>query len=232
MRCPRCGHDVDRVIDSRAVRDGKGVRRRRECVACSHRYTTYEYVDAVALLVVKRDGRREPYQRDKVRRGLMRAAQKRPISAEQIEQLVDRIESRLHRSGADEITTPDIGRLVMEELREIDPVAYVRFASVYRRFDSVDAFIEIVEGMGAPAAGEEGPRLGASEAPEEDVGRDAPVSAEERAERTAAADAQERTGVADAQDAPDGQEEQEEEDQQTTVGDTTDEAKTDRSQRR
>jgi len=135
------------VIDSRAVRDGKGVRRRRECASCSHRYTTYEYVDAVALLVVKRDGRREPYQREKIRRGVLQACRKRPITAEQIEALVDRVEARLGRVGGEEIAAPEIGRLVMRELRELDPVAYVRFASVYRRFDSVDAFIEIVEGM-------------------------------------------------------------------------------------
>ncbi len=148
MRCPRCGLETDRVIDSRAVRDGKGVRRRRECASCGHRYTTYEYVDAVTLLVVKRDGRREPYQRNKVRQGVLQACRKRPVTAEQIEALVDRVESRLGRVGGEEIAAPEIGRLVMSELRELDPVAYVRFASVYRRFDSVDAFIEIVEGMG------------------------------------------------------------------------------------
>jgi transcriptional repressor NrdR len=155
MRCPRCGQETDRVIDSRAVRDGKGVRRRRECANCSHRYTTYEYVDAVALLVVKRDGRREPYQREKARRGVVQACRKRPITAEQIEALIDRVESRLQRLGGQEIGAPEIGRLVMEELRELDPVAYVRFASVYRRFDSVDAFIEIVEGMGRAGAQEQ-----------------------------------------------------------------------------
>lgn len=159
MRCPRCGQETDRVIDSRAVRDGKGVRRRRECASCGHRYTTYEYVDAVTLLVVKRDGRREPYQRDKVRQGVLQACRKRPITAEQIEALVDRVESRLGRVGGEEMAAPEIGRLVMHELRELDPVAYVRFASVYRRFDSVDAFIEIVEGMArsrpdAPGDGE------------------------------------------------------------------------------
>ncbi|MCK4305603.1 MAG: transcriptional repressor NrdR [Candidatus Eisenbacteria sp.] len=147
MRCPRCGHEEDRVIDSRAVRDGKGVRRRRECLGCAHRFTTYEYVDAVALLVVKRDGRREPYQRDKVKQGIFRAGQKRSLSAEEIEAVVDRIESRLHSSGGEEVEAREIGRLVMDELRELDPVAYVRFASVYRRFESIQEFVEIVEGI-------------------------------------------------------------------------------------
>ena len=150
MRCPRCGHEEDRVIDSRAVRDGKGVRRRRECLKCGHRFTTYEYVDAVALLVVKRDGRREPYQRDKVKRGILRAGQKRPLSAAEIEAVVDRIESALHRSGGEEVEAREIGRLVMDELRELDPVAYVRFASVYRRFESIQEFVEIVEGIAGP----------------------------------------------------------------------------------
>ncbi len=147
MRCPRCGFEEDRVVDSRAVSDGKGVRRRRECVDCGHRYTTYEYVDAVALLVVKRDGGREPYQREKLRRGLLTACQKRPIPVEKIEGAMNRIETNLIRRGAEELETRSIGRMVMEELRQLDPVAYVRFASVYRRFDSVREFIEIVEGI-------------------------------------------------------------------------------------
>jgi transcriptional repressor NrdR len=156
MRCPRCGHEEDRVIDSRAVRDGKGVRRRRQCESCAHRFTTYEYVDVVALLIVKRDGRREPYQRDKVKEGIRRACQKRPFSAADIEALVDRVEARLHRQGGEEVETRWVGRCVMEELRQLDPVAYVRFASVYRRFESVNEFIDIVEGMPpapAPPAG-------------------------------------------------------------------------------
>lgn len=153
MRCPRCENEEDRVVDSRAVRDGKGVRRRRECARCDHRFTTYEYVDAVALLVIKRDGRREPYQQGKVKQGVLRACQKRSLPVEEIDALVDRIETRLHRGGGEEIEAPEIGRLVMEELREIDPVAYVRFASVYRRFESVNEFIEIVEGIADPEGG-------------------------------------------------------------------------------
>ncbi len=147
MRCPRCGHEEDRVIDSRAVRDGKGVRRRRQCESCGHRFTTYEYVDAVALLIVKRDGRREPYQRDKVREGIRRACQKRPFSIGDIDAIIDRIEARLHRQGGEEVSTKQVGQFVLEELCQHDPVAYVRFASVYRRFESVNEFIEIVEGM-------------------------------------------------------------------------------------
>jgi transcriptional repressor NrdR len=147
MRCPRCGHQEDRVIDSRAVRDGKGVRRRRECLDCGHRFTTYEYVDAVALLVVKRDGRREAYQRDKVKRGILRAVQKRPVSADELEAILDRTETRLHHLARGEVETREIGSLVMAELRRLDPVAYVRFASVYHRFGSVQEFVEIVEGI-------------------------------------------------------------------------------------
>ncbi len=158
MRCPRCGNEEDRVIDSRGVRDGKGVRRRRECVGCGHRYTTYEYVDAVALLVIKRDGRREPYQREKVRRGILRACEKRPLSASDIESLTERIETQLHRAGQQELETSEIGRVVMNELRELDPVAYVRFASVYRRFGSVQEFVEIVKGIGS--GGERGRTAG------------------------------------------------------------------------
>ncbi len=150
MRCPRCGFEEDRVIDSRAVRDGKGVRRRRECVGCAHRFTTYEYVDAVALLVVKRDGRREPYQREKVKQGILRACEKRPFSAADVGAVVERIETRLLRSSEEEIETRQIGRLVMAELRDLDPVAYVRFASVYRRFESVDEFVDIVAGIAEP----------------------------------------------------------------------------------
>jgi len=149
MRCPRCGHEEDRVIDSRGVSDGKGVRRRRECIGCSHRYTTYEYVDAVALLVVKRDGRREAYQREKLRRGILIAVQKRSISAEKIEAMIDRIEADLSRRGTEELETSEIGRMVMKEMRQLDAVAYVRFASVYRRFESVREFVEIVEGIGS-----------------------------------------------------------------------------------
>ncbi len=147
MRCPRCGHEEDKVVDSRAVRDGKGVRRRRECVDCGHRFTTYEYVDPVALLIVKRDGRREPYLRDKVKEGIRRACQKRHFSAADIDAVVDRVEARLHRTGGEEIETRQVGEVVMAELKKLDSVAYVRFASVYRRFDSVHEFIEIVEGI-------------------------------------------------------------------------------------
>jgi transcriptional repressor NrdR len=147
MRCPRCEFEEDRVVDSRSVSDGKGVRRRRECVDCGHRYTTYEYVDAVALLVVKRDGRREPYQREKLRRGILIACQKQSLPAETIELVIDRIEASLQRRGGEELATRSIGRMVMEELRSLDPVAYVRFASVYRRFDSVSEFVDIVKGI-------------------------------------------------------------------------------------
>lgn len=135
------------MIDSRAVRAGKGVRRRRECAQCAHRFTTYEYVELAAFLVVKRDGRRESYQREKLRRGILHACQKRTTAAAEIDALVERLELRLLRAANDEIATNEIGRLVLDELRALDQVAYVRFASVYRRFDSVGEFLEIVEGM-------------------------------------------------------------------------------------
>lgn len=190
MRCPRCGKEEDRVIDSRAVRDGKGVRRRRECSDCGHRFTTYEYVEPGAFLVVKRDGRREAYQREKLRRGIMRACEKRPASVADIDAFVERIEARLLHAGAEEIATSVIGTMVLDELRDLDEVAYVRFASVYRRFDSVGEFVDIVKGMSAdqsafklpsPVAsesesGESGARLDRSEQPgaptRETVGED------------------------------------------------------------
>ncbi|MBD3237795.1 MAG: transcriptional repressor NrdR [Candidatus Eisenbacteria bacterium] len=167
MRCPKCGHEGDRVIDSRSVRDGKGVRRRRECAACAQRFTTYEYVEPAAFLIVKRDGRREAYQREKLRRGILRACQKRPTAAAEIDALVERIELRLLRTVGEEIAASQIGRLVLEELRGLDQVAYVRFASVYRRFESADEFREIIDSM-AVRAPEPGPRSRPPEFDEEE----------------------------------------------------------------
>src|SRR6185295_6587769 len=134
MRCPACGHDGDKVIDSRSVRDGLGVRRRRECGDCRHRYTTYEVPEQVAVLVVKKDGRREPYSRDRVLAGLIKACEKRPVSREQLEQMVDDVERIVFSDSRTEVSSQDIGEAVMSRLQTVDEVAYVRFASVYRSF--------------------------------------------------------------------------------------------------
>ncbi|MBC7316758.1 MAG: transcriptional repressor NrdR, partial [Chloroflexi bacterium] len=132
---PYCGHTKSRVIDTREV--GDGIRRRRECLACRQRFTTYEQVARVNLLVIKRDGRREPFDRQKLYEGIRRACAKRPVSAERIEQVVSEIETSLYNLGQAEVSSRTIGEMVMERLREIDDVAYVRFASVYRSFADI-----------------------------------------------------------------------------------------------
>ncbi len=147
MRCPRCGSDEDKVIDSRAVRDGRGVRRRRECTACGERYTTHEAVETRPMLVVKRSGERVPYARAKVIVGVTKACEKRPVSAEEIEIIVDHVERDLAGSGQREVPSELIGRCVLEHLRAVDEVAYVRFASVYRSFQSVDEFFALLDAM-------------------------------------------------------------------------------------
>lgn len=141
MRCPRCGQDRDRVLDSRAIRQGQAVRRRRQCHGCGERFTTYETVEARPVLVVKRDGRRVAYDRAKVVAGLAKACEKRPVSLEQIEGIVDEIERELAQAAGREVPSHEIGRLVLERLRGVDEVAYVRFASVYRSFQNVDEFL-------------------------------------------------------------------------------------------
>lgn len=146
MRCPTCGHQEDRVIDSRSTREGRAIRRRRECLACQHRFTTYEYVENSALTVVKKDGRREPWNREKLISGIQRACEKRPVSAVDIEELVDRLETDLQRNGP-EVTSQQIGERIMEELQRLDEVAYVRFASVYRHFKDVNQFMEEIQGL-------------------------------------------------------------------------------------
>jgi len=138
MKCPYCGATESRVVDTREV--GDGIRRRRECQACAQRFTTYEQVAKVNLLVVKRDGRREPFDRQKLFEGIRRACTKRPVSSERIEQLVSHIESNLYSLGQTEVSSRTIGEMVMERLREIDDVAYVRFASVYRTISDLEAF--------------------------------------------------------------------------------------------
>jgi len=145
MKCPFCGTDDTRVIDSRPADDNTAIRRRRECISCLKRFTTYEKVEILPLLVIKKDNNREPYDRTKIEAGIVRSCHKRPISAEQISRLVDEIEAELFKREEKEIPTMVIGELVMEKLRDLDPVAYVRFASVYREFKDVNTFMEEIK---------------------------------------------------------------------------------------
>jgi len=140
VRCPFCGHPEDRVVDSRELAEGAQVRRRRECISCGRRFTTYERVEEVPALVVKRDGRREPYDRSKVLSGLLRACEKRPVTMRQVEEAADAVEAAVNRKDEREIRSEEIGQILMKRLRELDQVAYVRFASVYRRFEDIEQF--------------------------------------------------------------------------------------------
>ena len=145
MRCPFCAEPDTRVVDSRLANEGEQVRRRRECHACGERFTTYETVELSLPRVVKRDGTRQPYSEDKLRTGLMRALEKRPVATERVEAAVARIQHRLHARGEREVSSQLLGQWVMEELRDLDEVAYVRFASVYLSFQDVEAFRDAVE---------------------------------------------------------------------------------------
>lgn len=147
MRCPFCGHVEDRVVDSRETQDGQVTRRRRECLGCERRFTTYERLEEVLPAVVKKDGRREAFDRQKILHGLERACQKRPVSAEQIQGLVAAVERQLQESGEKEVPSRVIGEALMARLRELDPVAYVRFASVYRSFEDVGDFMSELAGL-------------------------------------------------------------------------------------
>jgi len=152
VRCPFCQGTEDRVVDSRTSREGRAVRRRRECLNCSRRFTTYEYVEERPLLVLKREGSSEPYDRQKVLQSIRLPCAKRPITGAEIEEMVDRIEDHLARSGMEEIESRLIGQLIMEELRARDYVAYVRFASVYRNFQDLDEFYEELRDLSAKRA--------------------------------------------------------------------------------
>ncbi len=145
MHCPFCGTPDTRVVDSRLSAEGDKVRRRRECLRCNARFTTYEVAELLMPPVVKRDGRREPFQEEKLRTGLMRALEKRPVSAERIDDIILRVKNHIRASGERELSSQQIGEWVMIELRQVDPVAYVRFASVYRSFEDVNAFREEIE---------------------------------------------------------------------------------------
>ena len=152
MKCPYCGHRKDKVVDSRESREGEMIRRRRECLECGRRITTYEQVEAVPIMVVKKDGRRERFDRSKLMAGLMRACEKRPISMQSLEEICDEVEGLAQEAGTREIDSRAMGELVMERLRELDEVAYVRFASVYRHFRDINAFMEELKGLLDPSS--------------------------------------------------------------------------------
>jgi transcriptional repressor NrdR len=141
MKCPFCGNAENKVIDSRISKDGKAIRRRRECLGCQRRFTTYEYVEDILPIVVKKDGRREPFDRTKISKGVRTACEKRPISTEDIEKLVENVEAACQEFQGEEIPSSVIGEKVMNELKALDGVAYVRFASVYRQFRDVAEFM-------------------------------------------------------------------------------------------
>ena len=145
MKCPTCSSVDNRVVDSRMAHEGAAIRRRRECVSCGARFTTYEYVERTQVLVIKKDGRREPFTREKIDQGVSKAVEKRPISRESVEALLDRVESKLQAMGQSEVESRQIGELVMEELAQLDQIAYVRFASVYREFRDVNHFMEEIK---------------------------------------------------------------------------------------
>jgi len=142
MKCPFCAHIEDKVVDSREGKEGLVIRRRRECLRCGKRFTSYERIDEIPFMVVKKDGRREPFDRNKVLAGLRRACEKRPISPSALEAIADEVEQWLQESSEREIPTQSIGQTVIDRLRDLDKVAYVRFASVYRQFGDVDQFMK------------------------------------------------------------------------------------------
>ncbi len=142
MKCPYCAFEESKVIDSRPTDEGERIRRRRECLKCGKRFTTYEIIESLPIIVIKKDKTREVFDRDKLMTGLLRACQKRPVSIDELEKLVDDIEASLHNSLDREVTSDRIGELVMEKLKALDEVAYVRFASVYRQFKDINTFME------------------------------------------------------------------------------------------
>jgi transcriptional repressor NrdR len=147
MKCPFCGFKEDKVVDSRATAEESAVRRRRECLKCGKRFTTYEYIEEVSLMVIKKDGRREPFDRKKILAGIMRACEKRPISMEKMEDMVTQIERAIQKKSDREVAASRIGELIMEKLKALDEVAYVRFASVYRQFKDLGQFMEELKGI-------------------------------------------------------------------------------------
>jgi len=142
MKCPYCGYKEDKVVDSRATAEESAIRRRRECLKCGKRFTTYEYIEEISLMVIKKDGRREPFDRKKILAGVVRACEKRPISIEKMEEIITQVERAIQKKSDREVSASRIGELVMEKLKVLDDVAYVRFASVYRQFKDVGQFME------------------------------------------------------------------------------------------
>lgn len=142
MRCQFCGYLDSRVIDSRPTEEGSSIRRRRECLRCGRRFTTYEKIETSPVMVIKKDMRREPFNADKIKKGLIHACQKRPISVKEIDALIEKVEKMVHSGGEEEVSSRRIGEAVMEYLKELDEVAYVRFASVYRQFTDVSSFMD------------------------------------------------------------------------------------------
>jgi transcriptional repressor NrdR len=147
MKCPFCNHLEDKVVDSRETKEGDTIRRRRECLGCERRYTTYERIDEVPYMVIKKDGRREKFDRQKVLGGLLKACEKRPVSMAKLSELVNQVESKVSDSPDREISTTEIGEYLMENLRELDKIAYVRFASVYRDFQDEQAFFNELKNL-------------------------------------------------------------------------------------
>ncbi|WP_226703953.1 transcriptional regulator NrdR [Microbulbifer elongatus] len=156
MHCPFCSADETKVVDSRLVADGDQVRRRRECLQCHERFTTFETAELVLPRVVKQNGQREPFNEDKLRAGIQRAVEKRPVSTERVEAAVAQIKHALQATGERELPAMHIGELVMEQLRELDQVAFVRFASVYRRFEDVSDFSDEIERLNTPKGSKQG----------------------------------------------------------------------------
>lgn len=142
MQCPKCQYNGSRVVDSRPADEGRAIRRRRECESCGFRFTTFERIEAAPLLVIKKNGGREEFNRDKILRGLIRSAEKRPVSMEQMEQIVDQVENKVRGLGENEVSTTKIGEYVMEYLVDLDEIAYIRFASVYRQFKDMGVFLK------------------------------------------------------------------------------------------
>ncbi len=142
MKCPFCGFTEDKVIDSRSSNEDKSVRRRRECMKCKRRFTTYEYIEEAPLMVIKKDGRREAFDRNKIISGILKACEKRPVGMEKVEAVVDKVEKELQKSFDKEVKAQVVGELVMDYLHKLDEVAYVRFASVYRQFKDINHFVK------------------------------------------------------------------------------------------
>lgn len=142
MKCPFCGYEESKVIDSRPTDEGERIRRRRECLKCSKRFTTYELIESLPIIVIKKDGSREVFDRQKLMTGMLRACEKRPVSIETLDHIIDNIETVIQNNLDREVNSDKIGQLVMEQLKDIDEVAYVRFASVYRQFKDINTFMD------------------------------------------------------------------------------------------